>query len=142
MLRKIIFFGIVLLPFVAGTVWWMIKQSDSRTPVATWGERKSQLSELDETLKKLAKTIQGLQGEGKCSSDGECHVVGLGAKTCEGYLDSLLYSTQDVNEAMLLEKVIEFNRAAEKMNALSFKVAPCGKPLMRARCLKNYCGVE
>jgi hypothetical protein len=61
----------------------------------------------DSRLEALYEEIQTLAADRSSTSDSECGVVYIGACGCLNYL---VYSRATVDEAVLLEKVQEYNR--------------------------------
>lgn len=104
-----------------------------------WKEHDEKLVELEAELKTLAKQIQAVQGESKCVSNRECHILALGAPLCGYAKDYIIYSTQDADEGRLLERVAAFNRVHKRVLDLSFSTQRCGVKPSRVACVKRQC---
>lgn len=107
----------------------------------SWTSHTEKLKTIESTMKSLSEEIKKKTGDGSCDYDHECHVAGLGVKTCDGYLNFLVYSTKGITEFELLTLVEDFNKASEEFNELSLNVANCGNPPKEAHCLNKRCTV-
>jgi len=57
--------------------------------------------------------IKGLIGEAKASEVQQCRKVAFGYKACGGPESYLIYSVQGLDEAVLLQKISEYNALSE-----------------------------
>jgi hypothetical protein len=57
--------------------------------------------------------IKGLIGEAKASDVQQCRKVAFGYKACGGPESYLIYSVQGLDEAVLLQKISEYNALSE-----------------------------
>jgi hypothetical protein len=113
------------------------KQDDSKG----WNERDQKFQKLDEQMKSLSEEIKFYQGHSSCTSASQCRVVGLGIPTCGGFKDFIIYSLQDAQETVLLEKITAFNEKAKEFSDLSLQAAGCGKKAAKIQCIKGQCNV-
>jgi len=110
-------------------------------PEPSWDQRKQEIAAIEEDLKETASQIKKSAGNGKCEGAYECHLVGLGVKTCGNYRDYLIYSSADTEEPLLKRLIQRFNEQSEKLNNLLLTVPGCGVPARPVRCEKNRCSV-
>lgn len=127
------------LTFAAlGYVVYYVRNSLPSVPSVNDFEGK--LKELDANLKRTTGEIEELQGNSECEFDSDCHVMGLGAKTCGGFLNFLIYSSRDVvDETKLREAVRRYNDLSDEKNRLSYKVLSCGQTPSQIRCIEKRC---
>ena len=92
---------------------------------STWSDHSKKLKDLEEKMKNLSEEIKQQMGKGSCKFDGDCQVVGLGVKTCDGYMNFLVYSPRDTDEPELLRLVRDFNQTNQQFNELSLTVPCC-----------------
>lgn len=136
---KILGLTIVGLAFVFAVLYQSRKLRQESNGSPSWQMHSSELASLNSELKMLADEITKTAGGRRCKFASDCHVTGLGAKTCDGYNNFLVYSTYDANTTALLSAVREFNAKSEKFNNLSMKVPPCGKPAKPVDCMNGAC---
>lgn len=142
--KKIIsFFAIIAFGVF---IFYQISTKSKKNPgfddKSTWSEHDGKLKVLEQKMKDVSAEIKAHMGQGKCEYDYECRVVGLGAKTCDGYSNFLIYSTKDTEEAQLLGMVEEFNKANEEFNHHSINVQGCGEKAKTPTCHNNQCTVS
>ncbi len=128
---------IIVFAFIALYAWYI---STHKVPDTNrWPERDAKLSRLDDEMKSLSEEIKFYQGHSECTQDSQCRVVGIGAKVCDKYRDFIVYSTQDAQETILLEKISKFNEKANVYTELSMTSNSCGKSSSKIECIKNRC---
>lgn len=136
----LIAFGIVTCTFGVLFLAYALFEAARRGPVRNdWKEHAAKTAALDAESRLLAQKIKSRQGKRKCKTDGDCRIVGLGPKVCDGYSNFLVYSTLDTDEDALLSTVETFNSKLGEFLALSFKVPSCGKKLRDATCSREVC---
>ena len=126
--------GLIVLMWAFGS-----KKGEESDAPKDWKERGVILGKLDAELTRLADGIQSAQGESRCESDGQCRIIGLGAKVCELYKDFLVYSIKGVNEPVLLGLVDDFNAAHLKRLNLGYSANQCGVQPPGVRCVGQRC---
>ncbi len=105
-----------------------------------WVTRNAQMKEISESQKNLAQQVRQFAGSGQCEDDGDCAAAGLGAKTCDGYLNFFYYSTRTFDEERFFAAVREFNRNQETLSRQSYQSPACGVKLPPPpACIKGYC---
>jgi hypothetical protein len=135
--KKTLYGVLFILSLIAICVVLYFWKGRGGTP--SWGEHRARLDELDSKMKALLAKLKDSHGEGRCDMSSQCKVVGLGAKTCGGYANFLIYSTRDADEPTLLDLVSQFNGVAEEFNTLSLQAAPCGEQPKQIVCINNDC---
>lgn len=138
-------FGLIIVILLGIYVFTIIgkKSKDNRgfDDKAAWTGHTEKLKFLEKKLQSLSDEIKKRVGEGECEYDHECHVVGLGIKTCDGYNNFLVYSTKDAPEYELLTLVEEFNSTSNDFNELSINVPNCGNKPKTPYCENKRCTV-
>lgn len=139
------FFGIIVVILLGVYIFAVIGKKSKNNPgfddKAAWSGHGERLQLIEKKLKALSDEIKKKVGDGDCEYDHECHVVGLGVKTCDGYNDFLVYSTKDAAEFELLTLVEEFNNASKDYNELSLNVPSCGNQPKTPFCYNKRCTV-
>jgi hypothetical protein len=97
------------------------------------------MKEIDKEQYVLAGRIKGEAGEGRCHTESDCRVVGLGAKTCGRYRNFLFYSMLDAQVSELEANVAAFNRNQNKLVDMSFVVESCGIAMPSVGCIQGKC---
>lgn len=142
MTKKRILIALILLAGAIAVGVWInnsVQNPVQKEPPEAWNSRSAQMEALDSKLQALANDIQAYQGTGRCESNEQCKVVGLGPKLCDRHMSSVLYSLLDADEAPLLQKIREFNETSQQFHALSYKTKNCGTPLPATLCVGKKC---
>jgi len=74
-----------------------------------WRNHEDKLKAIDKKLQELSTEIKSIMGNGACKNDSQCKVLGLGAKSCGGYSNFIIFSILDAPEAKITTLVDEFN---------------------------------
>ena len=81
-----------------------------------------------ERLAEMKQEILHMVGIPVCTGEQSCRFVAFGAKPCGGPWEYLIYSVDNVEEALLLRKVREYNEFEEELNAKYGYVSDCTVP--------------
>jgi hypothetical protein len=100
---------------------------------------EQEMSRVEAQLHKLAKKIESSRGQGKCTKDSDCRIMGLGSKFCDLYKDFLVFSIQDASESEVRGFVEEFNRFHKVVSDRSLAVNRCGRKPASIRCEASQC---
>lgn len=129
-----------------GTVYYRVVnrsvQSEIDAEGRAWKDRDARLQALQAKQKALADQLKQYAGDGSCKSSGDCKAVGLGAKTCDGYLNFFHYSTRTVDDVNFFATLKEFNRNQEIIFKESFSTAKCGVASVPSFCVQGRCVPE
>lgn len=128
--------SIFLIAFVSASYFIYKKLGVSE---ADWESRHARGIKLEEEQKRLANEINSLVHPAVCHSHYDCKVMGLGAKTCDGYQGYMIYSVVEGKASVVEARIEEFNKNAEEMAALSLKAMPCGHPPGELKCDAGVC---
>ncbi len=102
-------------------------------------QRDSTIKSLENEQKKLAQRITSQAGKGRCNTEVDCRVVGLGAKPCGKYLNFLFYSMTDADATELEASIKRFNANQAKLVDLSLAVPNCGVDKPAVDCIDGVC---
>ena len=143
--KKNVFIFVFVILF-ASLVIFLITKASNKNPgfddKAKWENHEEKLKSLEQKMQNLSAEIKQRMGKGQCKYDDDCHVVGSGLKTCDGYKKFLVYSSKDTNEPEMLYFIEQFNLANKEFNELSLTVASCGEKPKIAYCKDNRCTVS
>ncbi len=78
-------------------------------PTQTLSQQQSQPAAAAERVTLLAE-IKALVGSAAATEPAQCKKIGFGHKACGGPASYLIYSTQGLDEALLLQKVARYNQ--------------------------------
>lgn len=142
--KKILSFGLILS--IGVIVFYFISIKSKKNPGfddrSAWSGHNEKLEDIEKKMKDISTLIKTKVGNGECNYDYECRVAGLGFKTCDGYLNFIVYSIKDTEESELLNLIADFNKASERFNELSMNVPSCGEKAKEPYCLTNRCTVK
>jgi hypothetical protein len=142
--KNVLIFVLVLL--LASIVIFFITKTSNENPgfddKSKWENHEDKLKSLEQKMQEMSAEVKKRMGKGQCKYDDDCHVVGLGLKTCDGYKNFLIYSSKDTNEPELLYFVEQFNLTNKEFNELSLAVASCGEKPKIPYCKDNRCTVQ
>lgn len=136
--------GLILLILTGAIIYGVMQSLKNKHGFdndSDWNRHDSKLKKIEQRKKTLSQQIKSSMGKGVCREDSHCHVVGLGAKVCEGYSNFLVYSSLDTSEPDLLNLVESFNEADEEFNKISVNVFHCGEKAKQVRCHEKRCTV-
>lgn len=140
--QKLLFFAAGCVLVVGAVLSYLYYQNHLSTePVPSWGKHVENVGELKQIMEGAAKKIVKAMGDGKCGSDSDCKVAGMGAKLCGSHEKYLIYSAgaEGYDEEEMKRLLAEYNGAAERLNKISFKVLSCGVAAPKVRCSQKYC---
>lgn len=137
-----LFGGLLLASIAAYPLYSAYVASTDQTSQAKWNQRAQSIDASDAQLKALSVRIQALHGDGQCDRDDQCHVAGLGTRTCGLFKDFLVYSTKDAQLPELLQVIEEFNRVHHALSDVILSANQCGNKPAATRCLNHRCSAD
>ena len=91
-------------------------------------------------LERMAGDFPRLVGAARCENVAQCRSIGIGAKSCGGPWDYLIYSILDIETGLLEARVKHYNRLQAEANRRSGAVSPCTiRPLPILGCVDGRC---
>lgn len=94
----------------------VIEPIDPQTnPIAASKARKQQMA-IDTDLTALKQEVLALIGDASADNVQQCRVIGFGAKPCGGPARYIAASIKNVDEAVLMAKVGQYNAASAENN--------------------------
>jgi hypothetical protein len=91
-------------------------------------------------LERMAGDFPRLVGAARCENVAQCRYIGIGAKSCGGPWDYLIYSILGTDTDLLESRVKHYNRLQAEANRRSGAVSPCTiPPLPVLGCLDGRC---
>jgi hypothetical protein len=94
----------------------VVEPIDPQTnPIAASKARKQQMA-IDTDLTTLKQEVLALIGDASADNVQQCRVIGFGAKPCGGPARYVAASVKNVQEAVLMAKVGQYNAASAENN--------------------------
>ncbi len=93
-------------------------------------------------LKNLEAEISALITDKVCGTERRCGVIGFGDKPCGGPLKYLVYSLNEANEKILVDKVSTYNALQKAINIKNGFVSDCALALKpKVECVAGECKI-
>ncbi len=137
-----IILAVIIFVIVGGLHFWLNDKMMTRLmekEKQEWAERDRQAIELKKEQAKLIQEIKKYAGSGKCKKQKDCQVIGLGAKTCDGYRTFFYYSVKTVKKQAFMNAVQLFNRNQEDIEHNSYVSPSCGTQPVEVSCVNAIC---
>jgi hypothetical protein len=91
-------------------------------------------------LEEMREEILERVGQAPCSDDRHCRAIGFGSKPCGGPWSYLIYSTQNLDTAELVERVRTYNAFEDSLNKRFGYTSDCSIPAEPTpRCIEGRC---
>ncbi len=96
------------------------------------------VARLEHMEQEILESISDLS----CSDSTDCQYIGFGDKPCGGYWRYLIYSVNNVDSVLLIEKVRKYNDYNKTLNIRYGWVSDCSLPRIPVlTCLEGECVV-